>query len=88
MVNEAVPKFANGMSTGSMGFFQYILGEKGATIALGWIVQKAGWGAGNIVVYSFAGLAIVLSIYILIRQNRLIKQVDELEAGEIEAEQE
>ena len=77
MVNEAVPKFANGMSTGTMGFCQYIIGEVTATLVIGWVVQAYGWSAGNIIVYAFAGIAILASIYILVHQNRLYKKIDE-----------
>ncbi|MGL5448802.1 MAG: MFS transporter, partial [Lactococcus cremoris] len=76
MVNEAVPKFANGMSTGTMGFCQYIIGEVTATLVIGWVVQSYGWSAGNIIVYAFAGIAILASIYILIHQNKLYKKID------------
>lgn len=76
MVNEAVPKFANGMSTGTMGFCQYIIGEVTATLVIGWVVQSYGWSAGNIIVYAFAGIAILASIYILIYQNKLYKKID------------
>ena len=74
MVNEAVPKFANGMSTGTMGFCQYIIGEVTATLVIGWVVQSYGWSAGNIIVYAFAGIAILASI--LIYQNKLYKKID------------
>ena len=77
MVNEAVPKFANGMSTGTMGFCQYIIGEVTATLVIGWLVQAYGWSAGNIIVYIFAGIAILASIYILVHQNRLYKKIDD-----------
>ena len=78
MVNEAVPKFANGMSTGTMGFCQYIIGEVTATLVIGWLVQAYGWSAGNIIVYIFAGIAILASIYILVHQNRLYKKIDDV----------
>ena len=76
MVNEAVPKFANGMSTGTMGFCQYIIGEVTAILVIGWVVQSYGWSAGNIIVYAFAGIAFLASIYILIYQNKLYKKID------------
>ncbi len=80
MVNEAVPKFANGMSTGTMGFCQYIIGEVIATLVIGWLVEAYGWYAGNIVVYFFATVAILASIYILIHQNRNYKKIDKKES--------
>ncbi|ATF41574.1 hypothetical protein [Weissella paramesenteroides] len=42
MINEAVPKFAVGVSTGFIGFFQYVLGEVGATALIGILVDKFG----------------------------------------------
>ncbi|MDE5852557.1 MAG: MFS transporter [Oscillospiraceae bacterium] len=77
MVNEAVPKFANGMSTGTMGFCQYLIGEVTATLVIGWVVEAYGWDAGNIIVYAFAGIAIIASIYILIHQNRMYRKIDQ-----------
>lgn len=76
MVNEAVPKFAVGMSTGTMGFCQYIIGEVTATLIIGWVVQVYGWTAGNFIVYGSAAIAILASIYILIDQNRMYKKLD------------
>lgn len=76
MVNEAVPKFAVGMSTGAMGFAQYVIGEVIATLGVGHIAESYGWGASNAVLYGFTGLAILLSIYIMIHQNRMFKEID------------
>lgn len=73
MVNEAVPKFAVGSSTGFMGFFQYIFGETLATAMIGILVHKYGWLAGNIVLYSSAGLALVLLIYIAFKEHNAKK---------------
>lgn len=70
MVNEAVPKFAVGSSTGFMGFFQYIFGETLATALIGILVHQYGWIAGNIVLYTSAGLALVLLIYIAFKENK------------------
>lgn len=48
-----------------------------ATLVIGWVVQSYGWSAGNIIVYAFAGIAILASIYILIYQNKLYKKIDD-----------
>lgn len=48
-----------------------------ATLVIGWLVQAYGWSAGNIIVYIFAGIAILASIYILVHQNRLYKKIDD-----------
>lgn len=70
MVNEAVPKFAVGSSTGFMGFFQYIFGETLATALIGILVSKYGWVASNTVLYSAAIMALLLLVYILIHENK------------------
>ena len=77
MVNEAVPKFAVGSSTGFMGFFQYIFGETLATALIGVLVSKYGWLASNIVLYSAATLALLLLIYIMFNENRVAKLAKE-----------
>ncbi|KRL28597.1 MFS family major facilitator transporter, glycerol-3-phosphate cation symporter [Limosilactobacillus frumenti DSM 13145] len=77
MVNEAVPKFAVGSSTGFMGFFQYIFGETLATALIGILVSKFGWVASNSVLYTASALALVLLIYILINENRVAKEAAE-----------
>ncbi len=59
MVNEAVPKFAVGSSTGFMGFFQYIFGETLATALIGILVAKYGWLASNMVLYTASALALL-----------------------------
>ena len=74
MVNEAVPKFAVGSSTGFMGFFQYIFGETLATALIGILVAKFGWVASNIVLYTAAIMALLLLIYILINENKIVKE--------------
>ncbi|WEV41154.1 MFS transporter [Lactobacillus sp. ESL0684] len=63
MVNEVVPKFAVGASTGFMGFFQYIFGETLATAVIGILVNQFGWIASNTVLYAASGLAIVFLLY-------------------------
>ncbi|WEV53910.1 MFS transporter [Leuconostocaceae bacterium ESL0723] len=70
MVNEAVPKFAVGTSTGFTGFFQYIFGETLATALIGILVHHYGWIASDIVLYSAAGLSVLLLIYITIKEAR------------------
>lgn len=75
MVNEAVPKFAVGSSTGFMGFFQYMFGETLATALIGILVAKYGWIASNTVLYGAAGLALILLIYILIKNRRISQNI-------------
>lgn len=74
MVNEAVPKFAVGSSTGFMGFFQYIFGETLATALIGILVSKFGWIASNTVLYTAAICAFLLLVYILVHENKEISQ--------------
>src|SRR5699024_7840589 len=62
MVNEAVPNYAVGMSTGFMGFFQYVFGETMATALIGMLVDKFGWGASSTVIYIAAGVAFLLLV--------------------------
>ncbi len=73
MVNEVVPKFAVGSSTGFMGFFQYIFGETLATALIGILVAKYGWIASNTVLYVAVGVALVLLIYIMLHERKLNK---------------
>ena len=73
MVNEVVPKFAVGSSTGFMGFFQYIFGETLATALIGILVAKYGWIASNTVLYVATGLAVLLLVYIMIHEQKLEK---------------
>lgn len=73
MVNEVVPKFAVGSSTGFMGFFQYIFGETLATALIGILVAKYGWIASNTVLYVAAGMAMVLLVYIMLHERKLEK---------------
>lgn len=75
MVNEAVPKFAVGSSTGFMGFFQYMFGETLATALIGILVAKYGWIASNTVLYGAAGLALILLIYFLIKNRRISQNI-------------
>lgn len=76
MVNEAVPKFAVGSSTGFMGFFQYIFGETLATALIGILVAKYGWLASNMVLYTASALAFILLVYIFIAERRAEKIAD------------
>lgn len=73
MVNEAVPKFAVGMSTGSMGIAQYLIGEVVGTAVIGIAVDHYGWQAGNVVLYIAAAIAIICSLYIAKVQQKTIK---------------
>ena len=73
MVNEAGPQFAVGSSTGFMGFFQYLFGETLATALIGILVSKFGWLASNVVLYSAAGLALLLLIYIMIKEKSNVR---------------
>ncbi|NVY96161.1 MFS transporter [Lactobacillus sp. DCY120] len=69
MVNEAVPKFAVGSSTGFMGFFQYLIGETLATALIGILVAHFGWIASNTVLYSATALAFLALIYITLQER-------------------
>lgn len=85
MVNEAVPKYAVGLSTGFMGFFQYIFGETIATALIGALVTKFGWDACGTVLYCAAGLCLIIVIYLVIRERSIVKM--EQRANELPAEQ-
>lgn len=65
MVNEAVPKFALGMSTGVMGVAQYLIGEVIAVSLIPIFVERYGWGTSNVILFGAAFSAFLLSIYIL-----------------------
>ncbi|MDF7668867.1 MFS transporter [Lactobacillus sp. ESL0703] len=73
MINEVVPKFAVGASTGFMGFFQYIFGETLATALIGILVNQFGWIASNTILYLASGLAIVFLLYTA-RSEKLMRQ--------------
>lgn len=74
IINEVVPKFAVGTSTGFMGFFQYIVGEIAATAFIGYLVDQFGWTACIIVLYVAAGLSLIFLIYIIFIENKLNHQ--------------
>ena len=74
MVNEVVPKFAVGSSTGFMGFFQYIFGETIATALIGILVAKFGWIASNTVLYVASFFAIIFLIYTAMSENKMRKE--------------
>ncbi len=76
MVNEAVPKFAVGSSTGFMGFFQYIFGETLATALIGVLVAHYGWVASNTILYGACGLSVLLLIYIMWAEARMKRQAN------------
>ncbi|MDR3190508.1 MAG: MFS transporter [Lactobacillaceae bacterium] len=77
MVNEAVPKFAVGSSTGFMGFFQYMLGETVATALIGILVTRYGWTASNTVLYTAATVALLALIFIVIKERKTAQLVKE-----------
>lgn len=72
MVNEAVPKFAVGSSTGFMGFFQYMVGETLATALIGILVSIYGWQASNYVLFTAAIGAIALLIYLSMQERKIL----------------
>lgn len=73
MVNEAVPNYAVGLSTGFMGFFQYVFGETLATALIGNLVDKFGWSAEAITVYIASFLAIILLVYLVFKEQQILK---------------
>ncbi|MEO5286852.1 MFS transporter [Limosilactobacillus allomucosae] len=73
MVNEAVPKYAVGLSTGFMGFFQYVFGETAATALIGHLVGQYGWGASAVTIYAASGLAVCLLIYLLFKERSILR---------------
>ncbi|MBO6050058.1 MAG: MFS transporter, partial [Aeriscardovia sp.] len=72
MVNEAVPKYAVGVSTGFMGFFQYIFGDTIATALIGELVDRFGWGASSVVIFIAGGLCFILSLYLTYSERHII----------------
>ncbi len=72
MVNEAAPKYACGLSTGFMGFFQYVFGETLATALIGELVSSFGWSACDKVLYTAAGLYIVLTAYLIYHERSVV----------------
>ncbi|MDO4902932.1 MAG: MFS transporter [Limosilactobacillus sp.] len=77
MVNEAVPKYAVGLSTGFMGFFQYVFGETAATALIGQLVDKYGWGASATTIYTATAFAILLLIYLVFKERKIMKMEEE-----------
>jgi OPA family glycerol-3-phosphate transporter-like MFS transporter len=73
MVNEAVPNYAVGFSTGFMGFFQYVFGETAATALIGQLVNHFGWGASSITIYIAAAVAFLLLIYLVFKERQILK---------------
>lgn len=78
VVNEAVPNYAVGMSTGFMGFFQYVFGETMATALIGMLVDKFGWGASSTVIYIAAGVAFLLLVYLVFKERAIMKMEDQV----------
>ncbi|MDR2799320.1 MAG: MFS transporter, partial [Bifidobacteriaceae bacterium] len=70
MINESVPKFAVGSSTGFMGFWQYIYGTTLASAVMGILAQNFGWTAGFIML----GIGGVLTLICLFLTYRLEKK--------------
>lgn len=77
MINEVVPKFAVGASTGFMGFFQYIFGETLATALIGILVDHFGWIASNTVLYGASIVAVLFLLYTAISERQLRKKAAE-----------
>ena len=76
MINEVVPKYAVGASTGFMGFFQYIFGETLATALIGILVDKFGWIASNSVLYVASFAALIFLIYTAISENKMRQEAE------------
>lgn len=74
MINEVVPKFAVGASTGFMGFFQYIFGETLATALIGILVDRFGWIASNTVLYVASIVAVLFLLYTAISERQMRKK--------------
>ncbi|MGL6206227.1 MAG: MFS transporter [Lactobacillus panisapium] len=77
MINEVVPKFAVGASTGFMGFFQYIFGETLATALIGILVDHFGWIASNTVLYGASIVAVLFLLYTAISERQMRKKAAE-----------
>lgn len=77
MINEVVPKFAVGASTGFMGFFQYIFGETLATALIGILVDRFGWIASNTVLYVASIVAVLFLLYTAISERQMRKKATE-----------
>ncbi|KRN52826.1 glycerol-3-phosphatase transporter [Fructobacillus fructosus KCTC 3544] len=71
MVNEAVPNYALGLSTGFMGFFQYIFGETIATALIGLLVKSFGWQMGANVIYLAGLIALILLLRLVVEERHL-----------------
>ena len=78
MVNEAVPNYAVGMSTGFMGFFQYVFGETMATALIGMLVDKYGWGATSTVIYNPARFSFLLLVYLVLKERAIMKMEEQV----------
>lgn len=81
MINEAVPNFAVGVSTGFIGFFQYVLGEVSATAFIGLLVDKFGWGANSAVIFIALALIFILTIYLVLNDRKLLKREEKMTAS-------
>jgi OPA family glycerol-3-phosphate transporter-like MFS transporter len=81
MVNEAVPKFAVGSSTGFMGFFQYVIGEICATAVIGKAVDAFGWSGQNVIIAFAITLTAVLLCYLIYSERKRDKLSKALQTG-------
>ena len=82
MVNEAVPNYAVGMSTGFMGFFQYVFGETGRRRALiGQLVDHFGWGASATTIYVAAAAAFLLLVYLVFKERKIMQMEAKVNAA-------
>ncbi|MGL5766093.1 MAG: MFS transporter [Sarcina sp.] len=79
MVNEAVPKYAVGFSTGFMGFFQYVFGETIATIVISAIAQHYGWSKASYVIFGAVIFALILLLYLTFNERKVIAKERALE---------
>lgn len=82
MVNEAVPNYAVGLSTGFMGFFQYVFGETAATALIGQLVNHFGWGASSVTIYVAAGAAFLLLVYLVFKERHILRMEAKVNAAD------
>ncbi|AQW20966.1 MFS transporter [Lentilactobacillus curieae] len=87
MVNEAVPNYAVGFSTGFMGFFQYVFGETAATALIGNLVAKFGWVAQSSTIYVAAAVAFLLLVYLLFKERKILAMEEKATAEKAKSEE-
>lgn len=78
MVNEAVPRYAVGLSSGFMGFFQYVFGETIATALIGQLVDHFGWMASTYTIMTAVVVALGLLCYLIVKERHIIKLEDKV----------